>query len=149
MKLNFGNVLAFLFGTFLAVGIVLADTPMKTTKTYNINRVIDGDTVEIGVPGLPKELKGTLLLRLYGIDTPEKGHKAKCAQESILALKAKYFVQKELKDAKEVSVHLIKWDKYGGRVIGQILVDGIPLTQKLLDKNLARVYNGGKKEGWC
>ena len=120
-----------------------------SVSPYRIIRVLDGDTVEIQASWLPPELKQSLLLRIIGIDTPEKGHKAKCAQEAVDSLKAKFFLEKELQKSKTTTVVIKKWDKYGGRVLGDVILDGVPLSKKMIDSGLAKPYNGGKKEGWC
>ena len=43
----------------------------------------------------------------------------------------------------------MKWGKYGGRVIGDVILDGKSLSKQLLEKDYARIYCGGKKESWC
>jgi hypothetical protein len=43
--------------------------------------VSDGDTIVIAAPFLPAPLKPELAVRIYGVDTPEKGHRAQCTQE--------------------------------------------------------------------
>ena len=40
------------------------------------------------------------------------------------------------------------WDKYGGRVLGDIIIDGQSLRKLLLDNGFAREYYGTKKELW-
>ena len=115
-----------------------------------IIRVIDGDTILISAPFLPKELKQTLSIRINGIDTPEKGKKAKCPYEENLSQQATAYVQEEIKNGKMIRVKLIKWDKYGGRVIGDVMINGISLAEKLIAANYAVKYNGkGKKKDWC
>ena len=58
---------------------------------WEVIRVIDGDTIEVEAPFLPKELK--LFVRVLGIDTPEKGGRAKCKKEADLAIKASEFTE--------------------------------------------------------
>jgi len=41
-----------------------------------LTRVVDGDTVAFQAPWLPDPLKKELSLRVFGVDTPEKGHRA-------------------------------------------------------------------------
>lgn len=118
--------------------------------SFKVLRVIDGDTVQIDAPFLPKELKQTLLVRIYGVDTPEKGKRARCDYEDKLSQQAKLYVELELRNAKSVLVQLKGWDKYGGRVLGDIIIDGIPLSKKLVAQNYAVPYLGkGKKKNWC
>ena len=118
--------------------------------SFKVLRVIDGDTVQIDAPFLPKELHQTLLIRIYGVDTPEKGKRARCDYEDKLSQQAKLYVELELRNAKRVLVQLKGWDKYGGRVLGDIMIDGIPLSKKLISQNYAVPYFGkGKKKNWC
>ena len=117
---------------------------------YKILRVIDGDTVEIEAPFLPVELKQVFSLRLVGIDTPEKGARAKCERERERAAEAKKFVEDRIAAAKKVQVLLVGWDKYGGRVLGDVVLDGEYLSLTLIINNYAVMYNGsGRKKDWC
>ena len=89
-------------------------------------------------------------MRIHGVDTPEKGKRARCDYEDKLSQQAKLFVELELRNAKNVLVQLKTWDKYGGRVLGDIIIDGIPLSKKLIAQNYAVSYFGkGKKKDWC
>lgn len=128
---------------FFAIGSVPND------NNYRILRVIDGDTIEIEAPFLPKELKQVLHLRILGVDTPEKGKLAKCDLEKSRSNDAKDFVQKEISLSKSYKVILYKWDKYGGRVLGDVILDGKKLSHILLENNYAVQYDGGKKQKWC
>jgi endonuclease YncB( thermonuclease family) len=47
--------------------------PQGVTYDANIVRVSDGDTIVIAAPFLPQPLKPELAIRIYGVDTPEKG----------------------------------------------------------------------------
>ena len=40
------------------------------------------------------------------------------------------------------------WDKFGGRVLGDLIIDGKSLRQLLLDNGYAREYYGDKKQSW-
>jgi endonuclease YncB( thermonuclease family) len=117
---------------------------------YKVLRVIDGDTVEIEATFLPKELGSKLHVRVLGVDTPEKGFLAKCPQENELSLKAKDFTHDKIASAKEVLIDIKKWDKYGGRVLGDIFIDGKSLTNLLIENNFGVPYYGKKKvKDWC
>jgi hypothetical protein len=56
-------------------------TPKGVTYDAQILRVTDGDTVVIAAPFLPAPLKPELAVRVYGVDTPEKGFRAQCESE--------------------------------------------------------------------
>lgn len=115
---------------------------------WKVTRVIDGDTVEVQVNFLPKELGDKLNVRVWGVDTPEKGWRAKSQRESQLGLKASEFTKQKIANAKETRISLIMWDKFGGRVLGDIIIDGQSLRQLLLDNGYAREYYGDKKQSW-
>jgi len=118
---------------------------------WKVESVYDGDTIRVAPSWLPPELK--LKVRVLGIDTPEKGWRAKCAYEHDLAEKATEFVVKKIQYAidnrKRIAFRNIKWDKYGGRVDATVIIAGENLSDSLIAAGLARPYFGGKKEPWC
>lgn len=123
-------------------------SPLEMKYNTKILRVIDGDTVAIAAPYLPKPLKPELLVRIYGIDTPEKGSRAKCKAENSIAVNATNFT-KQFVVGPEPQVIIYNWDKYGGRVLGDIQVNGKSLQKELIRQGLARSYYGGEKSSWC
>ena len=139
----------FLFRVFLIVFFWSNFLNAETLYDYKIIRVIDGDTVEIEANFLPAPLKPSLKLRIYGIDTPEKKSRAKCDLEAELSKKATAFTQKVINESISKKIKIRKWDKYGGRVLGNIILDGKSLELLLLNEGLAKPYDGGKKLSWC
>jgi endonuclease YncB( thermonuclease family) len=134
----------------IALSMVLVSAAVNAeTYSWKVNRVNDGDTVVFNVDFLPPPLKPQLAVRVAGIDTPEKGHLAKCDKERELSAKATEFTKAFIKNGKNILVKLIGWDKYGGRVLGDIIVDGNSLSANLLSNGYAREYDGGTKKGWC
>lgn len=135
----------------LLISVLSVNATEKTGVAYDyrITRVIDGDTVAFQAPFLPDPLKKELSIRVYGVDTPEKGHRAKCDAENKRGLEATAFTKKTLASAKRIQVVIMDWDKYGGRVLGDILVDGISLRSMLISSGYARAYFGEAKQSWC
>jgi endonuclease YncB( thermonuclease family) len=137
----------------LTVAIVPAFAVPKdkagVTYTANITRVIDGDTVAFEAKWLPDPLKKELSIRVYGVDTPEKGFRAKCPAENKLGLDASDFTKSAVKTANTKQVVLMDWDKYGGRVLGDVILDGKSLRQALIAGGYAREYYGAAKTSWC
>lgn len=115
---------------------------------WKVTRVLDGDTVEVQVDFLPKELGDRLLVRVWGVDTPEKGWRAKSEQERQKGLQASLFTKQLLQNAKIVKISIITWDKYGGRILGDVVIDGESLRELLLKNGHAREYYGDKKMDW-
>lgn len=114
-----------------------------------LTRIIDGDTVAFKADWLPAPLKPELSIRVYGVDTPEKGHRAGCESEAKRGEAATAFTKAAIKASTQRQVYLIGWDKYGGRVLGDIFLDGKSLRQMLIENGFAREYYGDKKESWC
>jgi len=115
----------------------------------NITRVIDGDTVAIEAPWLPDPLKKELSIRVFGVDTPEKGFRAQCPSEAEKGDAATKFTKDMIAASKIRQVVLMDWDKYGGRVLGDVMLDGKSLRQALISKGYAREYYGEAKTSWC
>lgn len=115
---------------------------------WKVTRAVDGDTVEIQVTWLPTELGDKLKIRVYGVDTPEKGARAKCPAEAMLGAKATEFTKKFI-TGKPISVEIKEWDKFGGRVLGDVIVNGKSLRAELISKGYAREYFGDAKKSWC
>lgn len=123
--------------------------PVGVVYKAVINRIIDGDTVVIQAPYLPKPLKPEIAVRIYGVDTPEKGFRAKCPEEDAKGHAATDFTTAAIKAATKFQVSLLEWDKYGGRVLGDIILDGKSLRKMLIDQDMAREYFGDAKKPWC
>jgi endonuclease YncB( thermonuclease family) len=123
--------------------------PVGVVYKAVINRIIDGDTVVIQAPYLPKPLKPEIAVRIYGVDTPEKGFRAKCPEEDARGHAATDFTTAAIKAATKFQVSILEWDKYGGRVLGDIILDGKSLRRMLIDQDMAREYFGNAKKPWC
>ena len=124
-------------------------TPQGVTYDAQIVRVNDGDTVVIAAPFLPQPLKPELAVRIFGVDTPEKGHRAQCPSEDQRGQAATQFTKNAVNAAQKRQVILYGWDKFGGRVLGDILLNGQSLRAMLIANGFAREYFGDAKQSWC
>lgn len=128
-------------------------TPQGVTYDAQILRVSDGDTVVIAAPFLPKPLKPELAVRVFGVDTPEKGFRAQCPAEAQRGEAASAFTKNAIATAAaqggKFQATLYGWDKFGGRVLGDILVNGQSLRAALIANGYAREYYGEAKQSWC
>lgn len=109
-------------------------------------RVVDGDTLTVRAHvwlGQRVEVE----VRLAGIDAPEL--RGRCPRESELARAAQRTVE-ALVATPAVRLREVRHDKYGGRVLARVeTADGRDLGTVLVQRGLARRYEGGKREGWC
>ena len=124
-------------------------TPKGVTYDAEIVRVNDGDTIVISAPFLPAPLKPELAVRVFGVDTPEKGHRAQCPSEAQRGEQASAFTKNAVKSTKKHQVILYSWDKFGGRVLGDMILDGVSLRAELIRNGFAREYYGDAKQSWC
>jgi endonuclease YncB( thermonuclease family) len=93
-------------------------TPQGVTYDAQILRITDGDTVVIAAPFLPKPLKPELAVRVFGVDTPEKGHRAQCPQEAQRGEAASAFTKNAIATAAAT----------GGKFQATLYMDGISLA---------------------
>lgn len=137
--------------TLLFVPLIAFAQKEKAGATYDVilTRVIDGDTVAFQANWLPDPLKKELSIRVFGVDTPEKGHRAKCPQEDARGQAATAFTKDMINKSQKRQVILMDWDKYGGRVLGDVLLDGKSLRIALITNGFAREYYGEAKTSWC
>ena len=145
------TIIAAVVTVLAMLGSAYAQKMPKNSATYDaqVLRVSDGDTIVISAPFLPAPLKPELAVRIYGVDTPEKGARAQCTQENERAQLASRYTTQLIQQGGRIQVTLYGWDKFGGRVLGDILVDGRSVRQGLIAAGLAREYYGDKKQSWC
>jgi len=134
----------------LASLLVLASTSAYAfeieEREFRSNVCYDGDTCYIEVPEFPENLR-KMSIRILGIDTPEI--RGKCAEEKELALKARIFANKVFRSANKIEFKNLQWGKYGGRLLSDVYLDDKLYSKMIIDKGLARPYDGKTKKGWC
>lgn len=132
------------------IGTVAAQkTPQGVLYDAQILRVSDGDTIVIAAPFLPAPLKPELAVRIYGVDTPEKGFRGQCESEKQRGEAASVFTKQLVTASTQRQVVLYGWDKFGGRVLGDIILNGQSLRTQLIQNGFAREYYGDAKQSWC
>jgi endonuclease YncB( thermonuclease family) len=123
--------------------------PQGVMYDAQIIRVSDGDTIVIAAPFLPAPLKPELAVRIYGVDTPEKGFRGQCDSEKQRGEAASVFTKNLVNASQKRQVVLYGWDKFGGRVLGDIVLNGQSLRAQLISNGFAREYYGDAKQSWC
>jgi len=111
---------------------------MYTYKIKKINRIIDGDTVDVQIDlGFYIDLNQRV--RLKGIDAAET--RTKDLTEKAEGIFAKEWLEKELSREGEWIIKTYKDDKYG-RILGEIYCVGDPVTvnERMLNEGVARPY---------
>ena len=111
--------------------------------------MVDGDTVAVDASAdMPPEL-ARLSVRLLGVDTPEKGGRAKCPSERQAGQAATAFTKAVIAEAQHILVCDPEWGKWGGRVLADLILDGRSLSEDLIAAGHGRPYPGGRRGSWC
>ena len=114
---------------------------------YNckIDRVVDGDTVDVDIDLGFDVWMLKQRIRLYGVDTPES--RTRDAQEKVFGNLAKNFVQVRLPVGSN-QVLRTKLDGKGkfGRILGEFVIGETTLNSLLIESNNAVKYHGQSKD---
>lgn len=143
------KLLTLLVAATLSFSVFAAKEEKGVMYDIVLTRIIDGDTVAFRADWLPDPIKKELSIRVYGVDTPEKGFRGQCDKEKAAGEAATAFTKAQIKSSTKHQMLLIGWDKYGGRVLGDIFLDGKSLRQMLIANGYAREYYGEAKTSWC
>lgn len=118
------------------------------TYSCKINKILDGDTIEIDIDLGFYIVLSNQTIRLAGLDTPES--RTKNLEEKTRGLLSKKKVSEKLPVGSKQKIQTVKQndnnDKFG-RILGIfILEDNTNLNQWMIDNNYAVSYNGENKE---
>ena len=110
-----------------------------------VDRIVDGDTIDV-ILDLGFDIRFKSRVRLYGIDTPEC--RTRDLDEKARGKMAAAFVQSSVEEGKLIQIRTKLKDSRGkyGRVLGELIVDGININQLMIDKHYCVAYHGQNKE---
>ena len=109
-----------------------------------INRVVDGDTIDVDIDlGFSIILKKQRV-RLLGINAPESRTRDLVEKEKGLAAKAKVQEMCPVGSNVVIKTYLDKKGKFG-RLLGEILIDEVNLNNYLVEHRFATEYSGGSR----
>ena len=118
---------------------------MYTYFVSSIDRVVDGDTVDV-IIDLGFDLTKKERVRLAGIDTPES--RTRDLEEKAMGLEAKDHLTGMLEGADRLIVRTEKDGKYG-RMLGWFYKNEdakYSINETMIEQGYAWKYDGGKKE---
>lgn len=112
---------------------------MYQYKVKKINRIIDGDTIDLDID-LGFWLTVSYRVRLKDIDAPET--RTTNAEEKAKGLAAKAWLEEQLSREGEWIIETYKEDKYG-RILGTLYLVGDPVTinERMLNEGIAVPYS--------
>jgi len=110
-----------------------------------VKRVVDGDTVDV-VLDLGFDVSYSCRVRLYGIDTPESRTRNK--DEKARGKMAGSFLKEAIEDGEKVVIQTKLKDSKGkyGRILGDVVVDGVNINKLMVKCHLAVAYHGQSKK---
>ena len=116
-----------------------------------INRVLDGDTIDVTID-LGFDLFKKERVRVAGVDTPEK--RTRNLEEKELGIDATNWLKKELEDVLAGDDELIvRTELHGGtgkygRLLGWLYVgdEQVSLNEQMITQGYAHAYDGGTKD---
>lgn len=113
-----------------------------------INKVVDGDTVEIDLDLGFNMMLVNQKVRMSGIDTPES--RTSNSEEKARGMLSKKKLSEKLPVGSWQKIQTMKSDSNDdkfGRILGVfIMEDGMSLNQWMIDNNYAVLYQGENKE---
>jgi|TARA_R110000868_G_scaffold95975_6_gene263972 micrococcal nuclease len=109
-----------------------------------VDRVVDGDTIDV-VLDLGFDIMFKSRVRLYGIDTPES--RTRDLDEKARGKMAGAFLKEAVENGSKVVIETKLKDSRGkyGRVLGNVVVDGLNINEAMIEKFLAVAYFGQSK----
>jgi micrococcal nuclease len=110
-----------------------------------VERVVDGDTVDV-VLNLGFDIMYKSRVRLYGIDTPES--RTRNLDEKARGKMASAFLESKINSGKKIVIQTKLKDSRGkfGRVLGDVVVDGVNVNQEMVIHHHAVAYFGQSKD---
>ena len=110
-----------------------------------VDRVVDGDTIDV-ILDLGFDILYRSRVRLYGIDTPESRTRDK--DEKVRGKLASAFLQEAIDNGSRVVIETKLKDSKGkfGRVLGNVIVDGVNINQEMITNYLTVAYFGQSKD---
>jgi micrococcal nuclease len=110
-----------------------------------VERVVDGDTCDV-VLDLGFNILHKCRVRLFAIDTPES--RTRNRDEKARGILAKNFLKEAVENGEKVIIQTKLKDSRGkfGRVLGDVVVDGVNINQSMVNNFHAAPYFGQSKE---
>jgi endonuclease YncB( thermonuclease family) len=127
---------------------IIESAPGRILLDKKSIRVIDGDTIEVELPGMPNPMGDTTYsIRLWGCDAPELT--ADDPAEQLAAHKSKQFLEKQTHRADKVELEIKGVDKYGSRYDGIFWGDDKNINAKSVKAGHSTPWDGkSEKPKW-
>ena len=125
--------------------IIQAKTYYDNITDFEIVKVRDGDTFVINVKNIPDVFGDEIAVRIRGIDTPELNDEREYIRK--ISIQAKEELERLLYSGEKVILYDLGRDKYF-RLLASVKVGDIDIAEYMIERGLAKEYDGGAKAGW-
>ena len=102
----------------------------------------DGDTCYIYIDNRKEKI------RLLELDTPEIS-KPKCEKEYLRGIEARDFINQLIEDANSIIIETDYSKDYFGRTLAYLIVDGVDVSNLIIEQGMGVKYQKGEKNDWC
>ncbi len=137
-----------IFSIFL-ISEIHAEYYKDEIKDFTIIKVIDGanspqkcDTFIINIANVPDVFGNNIAVRIRGIDTPELNDKREEIRK--ISIQAKEELERLLYSGNKIILYDLGRDKYF-RLLASVKVGNIDVAEYMINRGLAKSYNGGAK----
>ena len=142
-------LLAAAWATLIAVTLPVSPSKAETLAgpfRARVLKVLDGDTfvAEIRLWFGQNVVEH---VRVAGIEAPESGRRARCAQEAESAQRSRQYLS-GLIGQQAVELREVRREKYG-RTLATVRVNGIEVAPQMTEMGYARPYAGKSRQSWC
>jgi endonuclease YncB( thermonuclease family) len=134
------------FTALAGFGLPAAAETLPGPVAARVLRVLDGDTFLAEVRVWFGQVV-TERVRILGIDAPEIGAHARCAEEAVAAERSRQFLA-GLLGRGPVELYQLRRDKYG-RALALVTAQGIDVSARMIEAGHARPYAGARRMSWC
>ena len=119
--------------------------PVQDDQMVRVLRVIDGDSILISF--IRDNVPQKLILRVYGIDSPELHSKNET--ERAKAIECKLVMERMIGENRFIQLKHVKLDKFGGRIVADASCGSISsIAAYMIENSCSREYFGTKKASW-
>ena len=142
------SVIAAIFAFTLTAPIAGTAAGAQELPVVAVERVYDGDTITRALIRVWPGIEIATAVRVIGIDTPEI--RGGCESSKAKARAARDFAIQFLEDADRITIRDPIHGRYAGRVVAEVLADGVSLGTALVDAGHAVAYDGQTaRPDWC
>jgi micrococcal nuclease len=109
--------------------------------------VYDGDATKVNITNYHVLIGEASSVIVRGVGAPEI--RVKCSSEKAKNIQTRNYLRSLLASAEVIELHNVQRGKYF-RIVANAIIDGINISELMIEKQIAREYDGKlKRLSWC